>query len=207
MKKTFEKCMWEELNDLLGFEKVKNLHALADLVKTGGKIEPDMEKNLIKLNDLLIENFWNWNEDELKMQFISPLLYMVDYTGNSRYKPFSQRPMKMKTAEIELSGITEWMLAAGQQIPKEPFFFLHEYKKEQGTEADPFGQLLAAMITAQHHNKDKNRILYGTYIVGKDWYFVAMEGKKYQNTLAYNVTELDKLKMVFQILTNVKTLV
>lgn len=98
-------------------------------------------------------------------------------------------------------------MASGKQIPREPFFFLHEYKKEQGTDADPLGQILAAMLTAQHLNSKKDKILYGTYIVGKDWYFLALQDKKYQNTLAYNVTEYDKLEKVFAILSHVKTLI
>jgi hypothetical protein len=207
LKKSFEKCMWEELSDVFGLEKVIMLPALATLVAADLTIPPSITPNLIKLNQLIIQNFWNWNEDELKMQFISPLLYLVDYNDHPKYHPFSQRPMRMKTKEAELYGIVEWVLASGKQTPREPFFFLHEYKKEQGTDNDPLGQLLAAMLTAQHSNKDGNRVLYGCYIVGKDWYFMALHGKKYATTLAYNATELDKLQQVFILLTYLKQLI
>jgi hypothetical protein len=208
MKKIFEKCLWEELANLFGLERVKQLNSLDKLLDVSQQnIPTDIQKNLVRLNLLMIDNFWNWNEDELKMQFISPLLYMVDYNDSEKYHPFSQRPMQMKHGEIELSGVVEWILASGKQIPKEPFFFLHEYKKEQGTDNDPLGQLLAAMLTAQFHNENKNGTLYGCYIVGKDWYFVVLEGKKYQTTLAYNVTELPKLEQVFGILQNIKKII
>lgn len=207
LKKSFEKCMWEELSDVFGLEKVIELSALTNLVIAKVEIPSSISQNLIKLNQLIIHNFWNWNEDELKMQFISPLLYIVDYNDNPKYHPFSQRPMRMKTKDAELYGIVEWVLASGRQVPREPFFCLHEYKKEQGTDNDPLGQLLAAMLTAQHANQDTDRVLYGCYIVGKDWYFMALHHKQYATTLAYNVTELDKLQQVFAILTHLKTLI
>lgn len=140
------------------------------------------------------------------MQFISPLLYLVDYNDNDKYHPFSQRYLQMQTKDIELSGFVEWVLATGEQIPREPFFFLHEYKKEQGTDNDALGQILAAMLTAQYLNEQKDKPIYGCYVVGKDWYFLVLDAKKFQTTLAYNVIEWDKLKKVFQILSHIKDL-
>jgi hypothetical protein len=207
MKKTFEKCQWEDLTIWFELERLYDgFIPLDNLVNVNVSLLEQGHTELKKLNKLIIKKFLDWNEDELKMQFISPLLFLVDYFESDTYQPFSQRPMQLQTPEIELSGIVEWMLASGKQIPREPFFFLHEYKKEQGTDADPLGQLLAAMLTAQYQNKDKNRVLYGCYIVGKDWYFIALQGKQYQTTLNYNVTEYDKLLKVFSILTHIKQL-
>ncbi|NJL15171.1 MAG: hypothetical protein HC913_20640 [Microscillaceae bacterium] len=210
MKKTFEKCKWEELTILFGLERLEDSQmALEALVNTEIELTEYQTHELKRLNKLIIKHFLDWNEDELKMQFISPLLHIVNYHDSEKYQPFSQRSMQMhqEEKEIELSGVVEWLLASGKQIPREPFFFLHEYKKEQGTDSDPLGQVLAAMLTAQHLNKDKNRVLYGCYIMGKDWYFMALDGKQYQSTLAYNVTEYDKLVKVFSILTHLKDLV
>ncbi len=208
MKKTFEKCMWEDLTIWFGLERAKKLESLSALIEVKvSKLDEMIDKQVRRLHELFLDNFWNWNEDELKMQFISPILFLIDFNDAEKYHPFSQRPLKMKIDNVELSGIVEWMLASGKQTPREPFFFLHEYKKEQGTDADPLGQLLAAMIVAQHQNKDPNKVLYGCYIVGKDWYFIVLDGKKFQTTLNYNVTELDKLYTVFAILNNIKTLI
>lgn len=211
MKKTFEKCLWEDLNIWFGLERLETAQPYFTPLQTLTQVQPhvpaSVQDELKKLHKLISRKFLDWNEDELKMQFISPFLFLVDYYESDRYQPFSQRIMQLQTPEIELSGVMEWMLASGKQIPREPFFFLHEYKKEQGTDADPLGQLLAAMITAQHLNTNKNRVLYGCYIVGKDWYFVALQGKQYQNTTNYNVTEFDKLALVFTILQNIKNLI
>ncbi len=207
IKKSFEQCYWEELTQLFGLEKVKNLNSLSELFSSGVQIKPELKKDLIKLNTLLLDHFLDWNEDELKMQFISPLLYLVDYNDSDRYQPFSQRILQMQSEEIELSGIVDWVLASGKQFPKEPFFFLHEYKREKGTANDPLGQLLAAMLSAQYQNKDPKRTLYGCYIMGKDWYFVGLEGKQYQTTLPYNTTDYPTLEKVYHILSQIKNLI
>ncbi len=209
IKKTFEKCLWEDLNFWFDLERLEeNFEPLQHLLRTDSIIiNEEEQKQLQILHHLVSKRFTDWNEDELKMQFISPLLHQVDYHNSHKFQPFSQRMMRMETEKIEISGIVEWVLASGKQIPREPYFFLHEYKKEQGTEADPLGQLLAAMLTAQYLNQDKNKILYGTYITGKDWYFVALAGKQYQRTLPYSVTELDKLLKVYAILQNIKLII
>ena len=83
--------MWEELTKLFDLERMKKMPALENFVQVEVSIEETIQKNLQRLNGLLIDNFWNWNEDELKMQFISPLLYLVDYNDSDKYHPFSQR--------------------------------------------------------------------------------------------------------------------
>lgn len=148
-----------------------------------------------------------WNEDELKMQFISPLLFLVNYNDNPKYHPFSQRILKMQTAEVELSGTVDWMLASGKQIPVNPFFFLHEYKKEKGTDNDPVGQLLAAMLTAQYLNENKQMVVYGAYIIGKDWYFVALKGLQYAISFPYNAMKMSDLENIYIILNHIKKIV
>ena len=207
VKKTFESCLWEELEQVLNLQQVASFGQLNALLSVKSKPLTDIETAMLsKLNRLLVKNFMDWNEDELKMQFISPLLYLTDYSDNAKYHAFSQRPLKMQTDTIELSGIVDWMLASGKQIPKEPFFFLHEYKKEKGTDNDPLGQLLAAMITAQFLNSNKDRTIYGAYIVGKDWYFVALQGQQYSVSFPYNTLDFTMLIQVYQILQHVKVL-
>ncbi len=207
MKKTFENCLWEELTKKFELEKLKNFQPLIDLLTIDLPTQPIISDDLLQLNSLLVDNFMDWNEDELKMQFISPLLYIVNYHDNPKYHPFSQRTLKMQTSEVELSGVVDWMLASGRQVPTNPFFFLHEYKKEKGTDNDPVGQLLASMLTAQYLNEDKEKTIYGAYIIGKDWYFMALAGKQYAISFPYNAMEMNKLEFIYAILKRVKELV
>ena len=76
---------------------------------------------------------------------------------------------------ITLNVIT----ATGKRVPKHPYFFIHEYKKELESSSDPLGQLMIAMVAAQHLNQDGNP-LYGAYVVGRSWNFVILDGKEYK---------------------------
>ncbi len=86
-------------------------------------------------------------------------------------------------------------MASGTQFPKEPVFFLHEYKKQLDTSNDPLGQLLAEMVAAQTLNSRPHPI-YGAYVIGRHWYFVILEGKSYAESLAYDATKEDILQIV-----------
>lgn len=52
-KKTFEKCLWEELLRVFGLEKSKNLPALSRLLQSDTEISPIIEQNLLRLNKIL----------------------------------------------------------------------------------------------------------------------------------------------------------
>ena len=69
------------------------------------------------------------------------------------------------------------MLAKGRQIPQLPIFFIQEYKPESGPNGDPLGQLLIEMVTAQALNNEPEQTVYGCYIIGRNWFFVVLEGK------------------------------
>jgi len=107
-----------------------------------------------KLQETLLDNADFWNEDELKLQFIAPLLQVVDY-NSAYFKPFSQRKIVAKINDIEIGGWVDYMLATGRQKPIEPYFFIHSYKQERKGTADPKGQLLAELLVAYHLNNKK----------------------------------------------------
>ncbi|MEY4925632.1 MAG: hypothetical protein RI894_68 [Bacteroidota bacterium] len=139
----------------------------------------------------------SWNEDEYKFMFISPYLNLVRFVS-PHYKVFTQRPMSiMYDNDTKCTeGLVEFMLAKGIYTPKTPHFFLHEYKPEKqsllwgdkrGGDNDPLGQLLIAMIGAQRANADDMPI-YGVYVNGRNWFWVALIGNEYAVSLAYDAT-------------------
>jgi hypothetical protein len=132
-----------------------------------------------------------WNEDEYKFLFISPFMKLVDFT-NKVYGVFTQRPMSVQydNGTKTTQGKVEWMLARGRQIPEQPHFFLHEYKPEKNRDNDPLGQLLIAMVAAYAINKDEKPI-YGIYVNGRNWFFVAFTGKTYAVSKPYVATTDD----------------
>ena len=136
-------------------------------------------ESIEELRELAFMYIDSWNEDEYKFMFISHFLGLVKFVS-PHYKAFTQRPMSMiyNNGTLATEGYVEWMCARGIQTPKQPHFFLHEYKPEKRRDNDPLGQLLIAMIVSQQVNADEKPV-YGIYVNGRNWFFVVLEGKEY----------------------------
>jgi hypothetical protein len=148
-------------------------------------------------------NFRNfWNEEELKMKFIAPLLYTVDFSGPG-YNSFADRPLTAVVNNIRLTGKPDWMVATGTSDPENPYFFLHQYKQIHVGSPDPQGQVLAAMIAAQALNND-GRPVYGCYTVAQYWSFVLLDGPTYSVSQGYDATDKDEILIVWSILQETK---
>lgn len=132
---------------------------------------------------------------------------MVKY-DTERYNSFLEQNLKLKVNdEIEISGNIDFLVATGKQIPKTPFFTLHEYKPEPNISTDPQGQLLVAMIAAQQANRAagiEEHPLYGVYVTGRFWFFVILDGNEYMESLAYDATQED-LFQIFAMLKKAKS--
>ena len=206
-RKNFETWTYEEVEDTFGLIKVNNEPLMERWLKTVH--EPDAVRTVIlaELRKDLIEYANSWNEDELKMCFISPLIAMVRYSS-SAYKIFTQRNLSAKfdALDVEANGRIEWLISKGKQKPKQPFFCLHEYKQENRMDSDPLGQLVVAMVVAQLHN-DNGMPIYGCYVVGRFWFFVLLQDKKYSVSLAYDATKEEDLNSIFAILSEVKFMI
>ncbi|MEY4928080.1 MAG: hypothetical protein RI894_2516 [Bacteroidota bacterium] len=208
--KPFEKWKYEEVNKTFGYARIYS--DFAPLVYWLSK------KIALNENDILVAEILRgrlviavngYNEDELKMQFIAPILSIVNFSRFDEYRLFSQRkisavaPLKDGTTDI-LTGRVEAMVALGVQNPQHPYFFIHEYKPlNKSTPSDPLGQLVAAMIVAQITNNDEKPI-YGLYVRGEFWVFVVLNGKEYAESKPYNATQADDLKLILQALFWVK---
>ena len=174
MRKSFQEWEEEELRLTFGIHRVRNHPDLVSWVNADAEITP-FEIDIIKyLRDLLMDRVDFWNEDELKFQFIAPFMRFVNL-NTDQYSTFTQRLISEKVKsqqgdEIELYGRPEYIIAVGQQRPRQPFFFIKEYKPEKRSSNDPLGQLMAAMIAAQHKNKVEFP-LKGCYVLGRNWFF------------------------------------
>jgi hypothetical protein len=63
---------FEQVEEEFSIERVKNHPTLASWL--GAIIETPLHNNFTRLLDLLNDSVETWNEDELKMMFIAPLL-------------------------------------------------------------------------------------------------------------------------------------
>lgn len=201
--KSFENWTSEDIEESFGMEQVEDLDVLLEWLNTD-KVDFNLPEQILKIQKLLQKNALNWNEEELKIGFIVPFLFFIDFNNQPYYKVFSQRLLKINTSKLEVQGRVEWLVASGKITPKKPFFFLHEYKPEKGTGNDPLGQLLIAMCAAQKLNENEDKIIYGTYIMGRNWFFVLLKGKEYSVSRAYDATQTDDLIAMVNILEKVK---
>ena len=187
----FEKWNLDMLYENFGLQQVRTLNALTHWESESEKEILSVEEiqYLDRLSEKMFEDVENWNEEELKIKSIYPILWQVNFEVNS-FKVFAQRKMSAVLNNIPLVGRPELVVAQGISVPKKPYFFIHEYKKQYGNTADPRAQLLAAMLAAQTLNATEQP-LYGVYVAGKSWTFTALSGTQYAVTDAYIATQKD----------------
>lgn len=163
------------------------------------------QEQLQRLCDKLNAHIYDWNEEELKINFIGQLLTLVDY-DRPNYQAFFERTLTANMQNQRLSGVVDCMIAAGRRVPESPIFCLHEYKPEKHASNDPLGQVLVAMVAAQLFNQDE-KPMYGAYVVGRFWYFLALTPPNYGVSLAFDATKLPELLDIFKLLKSIKQII
>ncbi len=176
----------------------------------------EQEKEVIKKLQAKLKLYVRgWNEDELKVKFIVPLIELVNFDNyDLEVASFTERPLGIKIKNTEIKGVVDLMVATGISAPEHPFFFIHEYKKEQESSGDAIGQLLATMFVAQELNKQPRPFslfetkkqtfehvpIYGIYVIGRLWFFVRLAQQNYHISKAFDTTEKEDLAEVFKLL-------
>jgi len=201
-KRKFEDWEFEQIQDEFGYKRhYKNFAMLETWQTCQEPITEAEQERLMELKERLFYYVETWNEDELKLLFISQLLDVVRFYSDN-YKIFTQRKFSAIIGEWEVNGVVDFVVARGLQTPKQPFFFLHEYKQERKRDNDPLGQLLIEMLVAQQQNEAKFP-LYGCYIVGRNYFFVVLDGHEYAVSNALNASS-DDIQQIFRMFRFVK---
>lgn len=202
--KSFKYWTRQAIADEFGLDKNPNCQYLNNWLEAKMELDQGEKERLDRLR-LKLRNYVDlWNEQELVIKFIALLIDLVDY-DNPNYKAFANRRLTGKIDDKEISGEVDLMLASGKYEPKAPYFCLHEFKKEQGTERDPYGQLLIAMMIAAELNGGQNPI-YGAFVTGRNWFFLTLKDRKYCISDEYVATRTD-LYSIYSILKKLKYLV
>jgi hypothetical protein len=201
--RNFESWETQDLEELFGLERVKQMHLLDDWLAATTTLDSYTQKRVETLKEKIFEFVEFWNEDELKLQCISKIVDFADYDNIKPFNMFSQRSISATINNIEIGGRVDFVLAKGRQKPMKPYFFIHEYKQESKRgSTDPKGQLLSEMLVAQVRNEGKMPV-YGCYVLGRSWFFVILNGKEYAVSNAYNASN-DDIYTVIAILRKVK---
>ncbi len=150
-----------------------------------------------------------WNEEELKMHFISSILNVANPNIPKVCKTYFERPLEGVIDNYELSVVCDCMVASPRKAgdPDKPYFFLQEYKQAQRFgRTDPEGQMLAAMLLAQKINAD-NKHIYGCFVIERQWTFTTLLDRDYCSSQTYNSTKKPELLQIVYILIKLKELI
>jgi len=202
--KSFKYWTRQDIADKFGLDVKSNCRHLEQWLQVDTSFAEQDKKDLLRLRQKLKKNVDIWNEQELIIKFIALLIDKVDY-DTTNYKAFANRKLSGAIDGEIVTGEVDLMIASGQFEPKEPYFCLHEYKKEKGTDNDPLGQLIIAMMTAQELNKATHP-MYGAYVMGRNWFFLTLEGRKYCISDEYVATRED-IFHIYGILKNLKVII
>ncbi len=207
-KRTFRKFEdWHahDVEQKLGIRPRMHWEAVEAWLARADDWPPEHEVYLERLHRNLFAFHANWNEQELQLQFIGPLLALIQLNG-SGFASFSQRKLSARVGEYFVEGYVDWMTASGSYEPITPYFFLHEYKRQKGFEADPLGQLLISMVAAATLNAD-GKPIYGCYVLGRYWSFVLLEGQEYGFSQGFDALDRGELGRIWHTLRRTRELI
>ncbi|MEM9884796.1 MAG: hypothetical protein AAF849_02820 [Bacteroidota bacterium] len=201
----FSSCTLASLEEKFHLDPVLQLDVLDDWLDTKITTSHIEQQQLEHFRNLLSKNVLHWNEYELSLNFIGPVFGLVEFT-DKKFNFFAQRSLSAFIEEIELFGKIDGMIASGFRAPKLPYFAFHEFKKEADSSGDPAGQNLAAMLVGQALN-DHQIPIYGCYVNGRNWHFMALEDRKYCISEAYSSTSKTDVLDIFRILKGLKKMI
>ncbi len=166
------------------------------------------EFDKILLNEIiakLVRNVDAWNEEELKMNFISFIIFLARY--DEPIRTYYDREMSAKIGEYTLLCKADMLLSKGfGELIQTPYFFLHEYKREKKYSGDPVGQMLGGMLISQAKNNN-GKPMYGCYVQGRFWFFSILIDKQYVISEAFDSTKIIETQKIIMILRKMKELI
>lgn len=202
--RTFGSFTFEEVQELFNIDQEDTLPLLQEWISSSPILPAFEQESLSRLKTHLLKRVLSWNEDELKMFFIGPIIELANLE-TKELKSFTQRTLEATLNGIQMNGKVDFMIAKGIRTAKPPYFCIHEYKQEANSSDDALGQVLIAMVAAQTLNENKFPIL-GAYIVGRNWFFVVLEDKKYAVSMLHDATS-DDIFQIFAILQKSKEII
>lgn len=205
--KAFTDCTLAYLEDTFGLVQQFDCLVLNEWLNEPAVLSNHEQRELRDAQELLTLNVLHWNEQELSMNFIGPVMALFRFTDR-RFNLFANRPLRAIIGEIELYGRPDACIATGFREPKVPFFAFHVYKREIEPSGHPAAQALAAMLAAQHQNQQfgSTSPIYGCYVNGRDWSFMTLIEKTYCISPDYSALTNDIFE-IFRILKTLKSIV
>jgi hypothetical protein len=202
---SFSKIRDKELNELFDIEQLVDKTKFLDWFENEITLDPKIENMLIELLNDEADYITFYDEEDLKMRFLSPLLRSVNFKSDT-FRDFYDEKITYSTDKFILSGEVDFTISKGLRDAKIPYFFIQEFKRAEEF-SNPRPQLLAELISAIELNNWTT--IKGAYIVGAIWNFVILERldkHKYQYFVSQNFdsTKIEDLKDIYKNLLFVK---
>ncbi len=203
----YSKIRESDLKNLFDIEKKLTKNTFDDWFDNNidlSSITVDFLQGLIEQNRDLIDDY---NEEDLKIYFISPLLNHVNFIlKDKEVRGFYELPMCYSTDQFILKGTVDFVISKGLFQSEKPYFFIQEFKRSEEY-GNPRPQLLAELISAielnhWHHIK-------GAYVIGGNWHFVILEKVKtakyhYFISENFDATKINDLTLIYKNLVFIK---
>ncbi len=195
----FSDITYKGLKKIIDINQVRNQEIFEEWFGFEHEINKLDEEYLIKLIKANRYNISYYDEYQLLVQFISPLLYKV-YFYTNKFREWHQQEIEGVLNGHKISGKLDFMVASGLEEPEIPYFFIQEFKKSVPIPKHPKGQILAQMAVAIENNKTKK--IKGAFNIGQIWNFVILEkiaeGKyQYYESKSFDCLDLDHLKQIY----------
>jgi len=201
-KWNFRDCTIVQLRKTFNLKRLNSNNSLQKWLESEYVLS-DLNKAMLEFyQSILLDNVDSWNEQELALNFIGPVISIVGFGKEEYFNSFAERSFSAVIGDIELLGKVDGIIASGKEEPEAPYFCLQEYKKETDPNGDPKAQVLAAMLVAQHKNADQEPI-YGAYINGRSWYFMTLEGNNFSISQQYDACK-NEIFDIFRILNGLR---
>jgi hypothetical protein len=192
----------QRLNKRFGLRQDKDSALLKEWMEGEAEMSDFEQKYLEKLRQNLNFRIDYFNEQELIMKAISPMVTLVNF-DTDYFSAFSERRFTGVIDGEEMTGDPDLIIAEGSQEPEAMYFCLHEYKKSIDSSGDSVGQCMAAMMVAQHLNNSDLRYadqpIYGCSVLGDKWRFIVLKDKDYAISEVFIETQ-NEIFEIFRIL-------
>ena len=203
--KSFKNWIADEVERTFGIRRTKRSPLLDRWLAARPEISEFYRQSVENLRQDAEDNIDAWNEAALKFFFIGPIVSLVDFNEED-FHGFLEQTLYLETDKGIARGNVDFLVAAGRAVPVSPYYLLHEYKPERTTVMDPQGQLLIAMLAARLANEEAGltQPIYGSYVIGRLWFFVILNGNEYTISRAFDCTLPDGVEAIFRALLEVK---
>ena len=197
-----------ELQKMFALVRLRGNHAHPEMLRWTSVAPTQLDEYEIRLFEKTftnaLKNIEGWQEEDLKIKLITPVLIISRLDDTDVYSSFYERTLEATIDGYFLKTKTDYMLAKGTfGIPENPYFHFQEYKPHRTPSGDSMAQLLEAMLIAQQRNNNQKNI-YGCEVIGAAWRFVVLHERTYCVSKAYECTERDDLLQIIAILRHFK---